>query len=124
MRHDRRTGQNTSISPQAPEGEEDYRFNWETPIHISYHDPKILYAGGNHLFRSADRGNSWEVLSPDLTTETFSRPDYKDGEPQKIASITTVGESPLQPDLIYVGTDDGHVHVTTDGGGSWTRNHR
>jgi len=120
VRHDRRTGQNTSISPQAPEGEEDYRFNWETPLHISYHDPKTLYAGGNHLFRSTDRGNSWEVLSPDLTTETFSRPDYKDGTPQKIASITTVGESPLERDMIYVGTDDGHVHVTTNGGKSWS----
>ncbi len=96
IRHDKKTGQNTSIKPEAPEGEEDYRFNWETPLHISYHDPKTIYVGGNHVFRSRDRGQSWEVLSPDLTTETFSRPDYKDGEPQKIASSSALAESPAR----------------------------
>jgi photosystem II stability/assembly factor-like uncharacterized protein len=120
IRHDKKTGQNTSIKPEAPEGEEDYRFNWETPLHISYHDPKTLYVGGNHVFRSRDQGQSWEVLSPDLTTETDSWPDYKDGEPQMIASTSALAESPLEPDLIYAGTDDGHVWVTTDGGGNWT----
>ncbi len=119
IRHDARTGQNTMITPTAPEGAEEYRFNWETPIHISYHDTKTLYAGGNHVFRSPDRGASWEMLSPDLTTATRSRPDYREGEPQKIASISVFAESPLNANLLYAGTDDGHVHVTRDGGGSW-----
>jgi photosystem II stability/assembly factor-like uncharacterized protein len=119
VRHDLKTGQNTYVSPEAPEGEEDYRFNWETPILISYHDPKTFYAGGNHVFRSRDRGRSWEVISPDLTTQTDSWPEYKGGEPQKIASATVLAESPLDPDWLYAGTDDGHVWVTTDGGGNW-----
>jgi hypothetical protein len=59
-------------------------------------------------------------LSPDLTTETDSWPDYKNGELQEIASITVLGESPVNPNLVYSGTDDGHVHVTADGGGTWT----
>jgi len=120
VRHDLKTGRNTFISPEAPGDEDDYRFNWETPIHISHHDPKTFYTAGNHLFRSRDRGVSWEILSPELTTETDSWPSFKDGEPQLIASATALDESPVNPDLLYVGTDDGHVWVTADGGGTWT----
>ena len=120
VRHDRKTGQNTSIAPDALEGEEDYRFNWETPLHISYHDSATIYAGGNHLFRSPDRGNRWEVVSPELTTATRSRADYRNGESHMVASMSAFAESPLDPAILYAGTDDGHVHVTSDGGASWT----
>ena len=119
VRHERSSGLNTSITPEAPEGEEDYRFNWETPLHVSTHDPKTIYAGGNHLFRSRDRGNSWEAASPELTTATREPFEGEDG-PQKVASMTAFAESPLDAGLLYAGTDDGHVHVTTDGGTSWT----
>ena len=120
VRHDRKTGQNTSIAPAAPEGKEDYRFNWETPLHISYHDSRTIYAGGNHLFRSPDRGNRWDVISPELTTATRSRADYRGGESHMVASMSAFAESPLDPAILYAGTDDGHVHVTSDGAASWT----
>lgn len=119
IRHDRRTGQNTRIQPEAPAGDERYRFNWETPIHISYHDPATLYMGGNMLFRSPDRGNSWEPISPDLTTHTVSDPEIRDGEPRKIGSMSAFAESPIAPGLLYAGTDDGNVWVTRDGGDNW-----
>lgn len=117
VRHDHRSGQNTSIKPTAPEGEDAYRFNWETPIHISYHDSQTIYVSGNHVFRSRNRGDEWEVISPDLTTATTSRPD---GEPRKVASASAFAESPLNPELLYAGTDDGHVWVTDDGGATWS----
>ncbi|HEX9698136.1 MAG TPA: hypothetical protein VGD06_01645 [Acidobacteriota bacterium] len=119
IRHDRRSGQNTRIQPQAPDGEQRYRFNWETPIHISFHDPATIYMGGNHLFRSRERGNDWEAISPDLTTHTVSRPDFRDGEPQKVGSMTAFAESPLDRDLLFAGTDDGNVWMTRDGGANW-----
>ena len=120
IRHDQRSGQNTRIQPQAPNGDDRYRFNWDTPIHISYHDPATLYMGGNHLFRSRNRGNEWEAISPDLTTYTRSRPDFRDGEPQKVGSASAFAESPINPDLLFVGTDDGNVWMTRDGGTNWT----
>ena len=119
IRHDRRSGQNTRIQPQAPDGEQRYRFNWETPIHISFHDPATIYMGGNHLFRSRERGNDWEAISPDLTTHTVSRPDFRNGEPQKVGSMTAFAESPLDRDLLFAGTDDGNVWMTRDGGANW-----
>ena len=120
IRHDQRSGQNTRIQPQAPNGDDRYRFNWDTPIHISYHDPATLYMGGNHLFRSRNRGNEWEAISPDLTTYTRSRPDFRGGEPQKVGSASAFAESPINPDLLFVGTDDGNVWMTRDGGTNWT----
>ena len=120
IRHDQRSGQNVRIQPQAPDGDDRYRFNWDTPIHISYHDPATLYMGGNKLFRSRNRGDEWETISPDLTTYTRSRPDYRNGEPQKVGSASAFAESPINPDLLFVGTDDGNVWMTRDGGDNWT----
>ncbi len=119
IRHDQRTGQNTRIRPEAPDGEEDYRFNWDTPIHISTHDPSTLYMAGNVLLRSPDRGDSWQAISDDLTTFTRSRPDFRGGEPQKIGTASAFAESPLDESLLFVGTDDGNVWRTRDGGASW-----
>ncbi|MBS3818129.1 hypothetical protein KGY73_01280 [bacterium] len=106
-----------SIRPQK-EGENSYRFNWNSPILISPHNSHVIYFGGNVLFRSMNQGDSWQEISPDLTTN----------DPVKIAgkgniqycTITTISESPLTPGLIWVGTDDGKVHVTKDGGANWT----
>ena len=106
IRHDRKTGRNTSIRPVPAKGQPAYRFNWETPILISPHDAATIYVGGNFLFKSTNRGNAWQVISPELPRE-------------KAGTITVVSESPKRAGLLYAGTDDGAVHVTRDGGASW-----
>lgn len=115
-RLDRRTGERTSIRPPQsdPDGLPD-RYNWMSPILLSRHNRHTLYFAGNKLFRSRNRGDDWEVISPDLTT----------ADPEKISgnvphcTITTIAESPLDPDILLVGTDDGLVHWTDDGGKTW-----
>ncbi len=110
IRHDLKSGRNVSIKPRPKTGEDPYRFDWETPIIISPHDPKTIFVGGNFLFRSPDRGNSWTTISPDLT----------DGPGEaKLSAITAVAESPMRAGVLYAGTNDGNVHVTRDGGKTW-----
>jgi photosystem II stability/assembly factor-like uncharacterized protein len=106
VRHDLKSGRNTSIKPRARLGEPAYRFNWETPLLISAHDPKTIYVGANYLFKSVNRGDAWTAISPDLTSE-------------KVATISTFAESPLDAAVLYAGTDDGNVWVTRDGGRNW-----
>ncbi len=119
--------------PRPVDGEDRrYRFNWNSPIVQSAHDRETVYVGGNHLFRSRDRGWTWEEASPDLTKaidrETLEIMGQKLAEPllsrndgiSSYGNITTIGESPLNEGLLYVGTDDGNVQVTRDGGFSWT----
>jgi photosystem II stability/assembly factor-like uncharacterized protein len=107
-------GKGKAIQPPSPKGGPAYRFNWNSPMLLSPHEPKTLFYGGNHLFRSDNRGDTWKVISPDLTH----------GEPGPSKStghtLTTIAESPLKAGLIYVGSDDGRVHVTKDGGKNWT----
>jgi photosystem II stability/assembly factor-like uncharacterized protein len=102
------------IQPQAPRGQPAYRFNWSTPLLLSPHNPRVLYAPGNHVFRSADRGETWRILSPDLTRGQPG-PSKHTGH-----TISAFAESPLKPGLLWAGTDDGRLHVTRDGGKSWT----
>ncbi len=104
-----------------------YRFNWDSPILISPHDPKTVYFGGNVLFKTTDEGYSWEVISPDLTTNDKSKQLTSGGEiyqdntaAEFHCSILTIAESHVQAGVIWVGTDDGNVHITTDGGKKWT----
>jgi photosystem II stability/assembly factor-like uncharacterized protein len=101
VRHDLHSGRNTSIKPRARTGKPAYRFNWETPVLISTHDSRTLYMGGNFVFRSHDRGDSWTEISPELTTE-------------KVGTITTIAESPMDANVLYAGTDDGNVWATRD----------
>lgn len=90
------------------------RRNWNTPVIFDPSDPAVLYYGANRLYRSTDRAESWQAISPDLTDG--------DGEDNLVfGTITTIDVSPLDPDLIYVGTDDGNVWRTTDGGRGWQR---
>ena len=104
-----------------------YRFNWDAPIHISPHDPGVVYWGGNVLFRSTDYGHSWDIISPDLTTNNPEKlldsggEVYHDNTAAEFhCTILTVRESLLEPGVIWVGTDDGNVQITRDGGASWT----
>ena len=130
-RRDEHTSQQREIMPEAKAGEPHYRFQWNSPVEVSVHDHKTIYYGGNYLFKSTDRGDSWTRLGGDLTTgadrnklqifgktpdkTTLSRHDGVEEYP----TITTLSESPLTPNVLWVGTDDGNLQVTRDGGKTW-----
>ena len=107
--------------------EHKYRFNWDSPIIISPHDPETVYFGGNVVFKSNNRGKSWEVISPDLTTNDKSKQRssggtiYQDNTAAEFhCTILYLAESPIQKGVIWAGTDDGNIQVTLDGGKSWS----
>jgi photosystem II stability/assembly factor-like uncharacterized protein len=132
-RYDRRSGEAISIRPMVAPGEEPLRFNWDSPLILSPHDPQRLYLGANRLFRSDDRGDSWRAVSPDLTRGLDrNRLDVmgrvwsvdavaKNRSTSFYGNLTALSESPRVEGLIYAGTDDGLVQVTEDGGDSWRR---
>jgi photosystem II stability/assembly factor-like uncharacterized protein len=132
-RYDHRTGQTRGVHiwPDNPMGDGaaamKYRFQWNFPLLFSPHDPKVLYAGANLLFRSTNEGQSWEAMSPDLTRDDKSKqgptggPITKDNTSvEYYSTIFTLDESKLTKGLIWTGSDDGLVHVTRDGGKNWT----
>jgi S1-C subfamily serine protease/photosystem II stability/assembly factor-like uncharacterized protein len=106
FRRNLRTGERAFIRPQRADGAPAYRFNWNTPFILSAHNPRIFYAGGNYVFRSLDRGNNLQAISPEITTT-------------KWGSATAICESPRNPNVLYAGTDDGALWVTKDGGKNW-----
>ena len=114
VRIDQSTGQRTGIRPRHKMGDRPLRYNWQTPIHLSRHNRDVLYYGTNKLHRSFNRGDDWETLSEDLTLGG-RRGDVPFG------TLTTIDESPLRFGLLYVGSDDGLVHVSRDGGYGWER---
>ena len=128
----RSSGQRRIIRPEPPAGEK-YRFNWNSPILVSPHDTKTIYYGGNRLFGSRDRGDSWTLASPDLTTSDNVKRDATPifGKPANellsrndgvvhFGTITTIAESPLRAGVLWAGTDDGNLQVSRDGGATWT----
>jgi photosystem II stability/assembly factor-like uncharacterized protein len=115
-RMDQRTGVRTPIAPSRPQGQPRLRYNWIAPIALSPHNPKIVYAGAQVLFRSLNQGDAWEEISPDLTTND---PD-RIGRNVPFCTITSISESPLKAGTIWVGTDDGKVQLTQNHGGTWT----
>ncbi|SUZ79987.1 uncharacterized protein METZ01_LOCUS32841 [marine metagenome] len=107
-----RTGERKRITPSHKLGERPYRWNWETPIYLSRHNQDILYMGSNKFHRSLDQGNNFETLSGDLTNGGIKgNVSY--------GTLTTIIESSIRYGLIYVGSDDGLIHVSKDGGFSW-----
>ena len=106
------SGKRKSIKPVHDLGESPYRFNWQTPILLSPHNQDIVYFGTNHFHKSNDKGDSWELTSKDLTNG-----GKKGNVPY--GTITTIAESPLVKDLLYVGSDDGLIHVSKNGGETW-----
>ena len=118
-RYDRRTQERVFIAPHPESGENDYKWNWNTPLIVSPHDPKRLYYAAEYLFRSDDRGDSWRKVSPDLTRQLDrNQLDVmgrvwgidtiaKNDSTSIYGSAIMISESPLQEGLIYVGTDDG-----------------
>lgn len=104
-----------------------FRFNWDSPIHVSPNDPNTVYTGGNVIFRSRDKGYTWDQISPDLTTNDKSKQKSSGGEiyqdntaAEFHCTVLTIAESPVQKDVIWAGTDDGNVQLTRDGGKTWT----
>jgi len=120
----------TPMGQSGPQGPRSvFRYNWSTPIHLSPHNPRIIYMAAQHLFKSVDRGDSWMIISPDLTTNDKSKyefakptggitPDVTGAEMH--CTIITISESPKRPGLIWVGTDDGNVQMTRNDGVAWT----
>lgn len=108
-----------SIVPKAGEGEPPLRGQWMAPTIISPHNPSVVYHGMQYLYRSMNRGDTWERISPDLS---YNDPDKLGKLPFAIPHqcLTAISESPFQFGLIYTGTDDGRVHITRNGGVSWT----
>lgn len=132
-RYDHHTGETKNVTPWpinpigAAAADQKYRFQWTEPIVFSPHDPKTLYFAAQVLFKSSDEGMSWQIISPDLTRNDKSKqaasggPITKDNTGVEVYdTIFSVVESPLQKDLIWAGSDDGLVHVTTDGGKNWS----
>ena len=115
-RMDQKTGVRTNIAPTRPAGQPRLRYNWIAPIALSPHNSQIVYAGAQVLFRSLNRGDTWEEISPDLTTND---PD-KIGRNVPYCTITSISESPLKAGTIWVGTDDGKVQLTQNLGGAWS----
>lgn len=120
-----RTGERGSLRPQPVQGER-YRFNWNTPIELSPHNPRIVYIGGNKLFRSLNRGAKMEAISPDLTTNDPKKLGPPIGSvtwditgAENHCTIITISESGFKPGVIWCGTDDGNVWVTPDYGKTW-----
>ncbi len=132
-RHDRLNGENINIKPQPELGEKTERFNWDAPILVSPHNPKRIYHASQRVWKSDDRGDSWQAISGDLTRniERIQTPFY--GQKQKwdnawdiyamsnYSTITSLSESPIQEGLIYAGTDDGIIQVTEDDGTNWRK---
>ena len=128
---DLETREEKGIRPVPTDAKETYRFNWSTPMLISPHDNRVIFYGGNKLFRTADRGHTWQVVSGDLSRnqewkklpimgpvrgdDTLSRDDGV----SDFGTITTITESPVKAGVVYVGTDDGNVQMTPDAGKSW-----
>lgn len=117
-----------TIQPLPVKGYPKLRFNWNTPIAISAHAPDRFYIGSQFLHKSEDMGNTWTIISPDLTTNDKSKQEQANSGglsadnsgAENHTTIFTIAESPLDENVIWVGTDDGNVQLTTDGGKTWT----
>ncbi len=127
-RYNSKTQEYREIKPCPMPGEPKLRFNWNTPIHLSPNDASVIYIGAQYLYRSSDKGESWERISPDLTTndpvkqkqEVSGGLSVDNSSAENHCTIFTISESPKNSELLWVGTDDGNVQVTVNGGKSWT----
>lgn len=129
--HRTRSARPIYVWPESPTGAGAeavrYRFNWTAPIMLSPHDPDVLYQGGNRVFRSTDEGQSWTPISPDLSRNDPERLRSSGGEltgdntgAEYYCTVFALAESSLERGLLWAGTDDGLIHVTRDGGATWS----
>ena len=130
FRYDTKTGDMLDISPPEPVDEE-YRFDWTSPMMLSQHDPDVLYVAGNRLFISPDRGSSWtrtEDLSRQIDRDTLEIMGVRGSDitisrndgTSSFGEAVTLDESPLDPKVLWLGFDDGNLQVSRDGGATWT----
>lgn len=131
IRYDKKSGEKIDIQPQAGDGEPALRWNWDSPLLISPHNPKRLYFAANKLFRSDDGANTWTAISDDLTREENRNEKevmdrvwsvdaiFKNVFTSPLGSIVALDESPIQEGLLLVGTDDGLLRITEDNGQNW-----
>ena len=133
VRFDRKTGETVDIKPAEGEGEKAWRWNWDAPLLISNHKPERIYFAANKIFRSEDRGNSWTIISPDLSRQIDRNKlpvmgkvwgmdaVAKNQSTSIYGNIVSFDESPLDVSFLIAGTDDGLIHTSTDGGATWNR---
>ncbi len=133
VRFDRKSGEKIEIRPVETATETPFRWNWDAPILISQHDHKRLYFASNKIFKTNDQGNTWQVISDDLSRgidrnklpvmgKVWSVDAVAKNQSTDIyGQVTTIAESPKDENILYSGTDDGLVYATTDGGKSWTK---
>lgn len=126
--YDRVTGYNESVRPTYPEGDVDLRFNWNSAMSRDPQNPAIVYFGSQFVHRSTDSGQNWEIISPDLTTNDPNKQKQGDSGgltmdatgAENYCTVIVIEPSPLDKDLLWVGTDDGNVQISRNGGDSWT----
>ncbi len=133
VRYDRQSGEAVGIQPKPGQGEAEYRWNWDVPLMTSAHVDKRIYFAANKLFRSDDYGSTWTAISPDLTRQIDRNTLPVMGRVQSVdavaknastspyGNIVAFHESPVDANLLYAGSDDGLIHVTEDGGRTWTK---
>lgn len=132
-RFNKKTGERTNIKPRERAGEETYKWNWNTPLILSKHNPGRLYMAANKIFRSEDRGDSWEVLTEDIT-RGIPRDEWpvmdrywsidavaKNMSTSLFGMAVSLDESPVNGQILVAGTDDGVLQITSDGGISWKK---
>lgn len=133
VRYDKLSGEEVGIQPKSRKDENAYRWNWDAPLQVSHHADGRLYFAANKLFRSNDYGNSWDVISDDLTRQ-LNRNELKimdrvwsmdavakNRSTSPYGTIVAFSESPINEDLLVVGTDDGLIQISQDGGESWNK---
>ncbi len=133
VRYDKKSGEKIQIKPQPQKEELTHRWNWNAPLILSHHNPQRIYIGANKVFRSDNRGDSWNVISEDLTAQ-LDRNQWpvmdkywsidavaKNVSTSQYGTIVSLDESPLNENLIYAGTDDGLIQFTTNSGINWTK---
>jgi len=114
------TGQAKTIKPAPKEGSTAFRFHWNSPLIPSRHDPSVLYMAGNRVFRLTERGDRWEAISPDLSTQDPNKIMTVGSGAENHGVVYTLAESPLTRGLLWAGTDDGKVWITRNDGAAWT----
>ncbi|WP_289054231.1 YCF48-related protein [Carboxylicivirga marina] len=133
VRYDKRSGEKIMVKPQPRKDELTYRWNWNAPLILSKHNPSTIYMAANKVFKSTDRGNTWEVISNDLTAQ-IDRNTWpvmgkywsvdavaKDVSTSQYNTIVSLDESPVKAGLIYAGSDDGLIQVSEDDGKTWRK---
>jgi len=133
VRYDKLTGEKLNIQPVEAAGEAALRWNWDAPMLISQHDHKRLYFGANKVYRTDDQGSTWKTISPEMSRGIDRNKLQVMGKVWSVDAVaknqstdiygqtTTIAESPLDENILYVGTDDGLIHITTDGGKNWSK---